>query len=72
MQPSKEGHSPAEICEMLTRDHNKMRSEVLTRLGFLPGVERVCITPKFQNIQYLFNTQIMKPSASAAIIRSWK
>lgn len=63
----------ADICEELGRDHDKLKRKVMMKLGFTQSdIEKVGITPRFQNIQYLFNTKVMKPPASAEIIQAWQ
>ena len=55
------------------QDHDKTKKEIMTKLGFSEAsVTEVNITTSRKTIDYLFNTHVMKPHESSAIIRAWK
>ncbi len=57
----------AKRYDMLTADHDKMKREVMTSLGFSHSdIVKVKITPKFKGFDYLFNTHVMKPQETTA------
>lgn len=56
----------------LVNSHDRMRDEIMKKLGFKPGVTEVKITTSRKSINYLFRTSVMQPPASAEVIREWK
>ncbi len=61
----------AERHAILTADHDQLKKEIMTSLGFSHlSVIEIKITPKFKGFDYLFNTHVMKPHEATAIIQA--
>jgi hypothetical protein len=59
--------------EKAIKEYDKMKSDVLIGLGFSnPAADNIEITPKFLNVQHVFNTKVLRPAESARIIQSWQ
>lgn len=64
-------HPFQQRMKTLHTDHDKMKATVMKKLGFSnPKVQKVGITPKFQYLNYFFNTRFVKPTQIANFIRS--